>query len=182
MLRSLPRTRPSSSYLWSHLRTTPRTSKIPIPLCTAIPQKPQSRQASTQHAISNPTLAGIEKRWEQMPPQEQADLWMALRDRMKVDWHELTIQEKKAGELHNLRFVICDLRGASASNRLCWDSGLRHAVEQDIPLETNVGAWPGLIVTFYQHTGSLLDPTDPAHFLIPTKSGRSLKLSGPSLE
>jgi len=23
-------------------------------------------------------------------------LWMALRDRMKVDWHELTIQEKKA--------------------------------------------------------------------------------------
>ncbi|MCJ1244235.1 Cytochrome c oxidase subunit 5A [Trapelia coarctata] len=31
-----------------------------------------------------------------MPPQEQADLWMALRDRMKVDWHELTLQEKKA--------------------------------------------------------------------------------------
>jgi len=31
-----------------------------------------------------------------MPPQEQADLWMALRDRMKADWHELTIQEKKA--------------------------------------------------------------------------------------
>ncbi len=32
-----------------------------------------------------------------MPPQEQADLWMALRDRMKVDWNELTLQEKKAG-------------------------------------------------------------------------------------
>lgn len=32
-----------------------------------------------------------------MPPQEQADLWMALRDRMKVDWHDLTPQEKKAG-------------------------------------------------------------------------------------
>ncbi|MCJ1374566.1 Cytochrome c oxidase subunit 5A [Loxospora ochrophaea] len=31
-----------------------------------------------------------------MPPQEQADLWMSLRDRMKVDWHELTLQEKKA--------------------------------------------------------------------------------------
>ncbi|PNS15332.1 hypothetical protein CAC42_2667 [Sphaceloma murrayae] len=53
----------------------------------------QSRQA---HAISNPTLANIEKRWEAMPPQEQADLWMQLRDRMKVDWHELTAQEKKA--------------------------------------------------------------------------------------
>jgi cytochrome c oxidase subunit 4 len=42
-------------------------------------------------------LANIEKRWEAMPPQEQADLWMALRDRMKVDWSEMTLQEKKAG-------------------------------------------------------------------------------------
>jgi cytochrome c oxidase subunit 4 len=32
-----------------------------------------------------------------MPPQEQADLFMQLRDRMKVDWHEMTLQEKKAG-------------------------------------------------------------------------------------
>jgi cytochrome c oxidase subunit 4 len=47
-------------------------------------------------ALSNPTLANIEKRWEAMPPQEQAELWMALRDRMKVDWHELTPMEKKA--------------------------------------------------------------------------------------
>jgi cytochrome c oxidase subunit 4 len=54
----------------------------------------QRRQA---HAISNPTLANIEKRWEAMPPQEQAELWMALRDRMKVNWAELTLQEKKAG-------------------------------------------------------------------------------------
>ncbi|GAB7357689.1 hypothetical protein MBLNU459_g0360t1 [Dothideomycetes sp. NU459] len=53
-------------------------------------------QARRAHAISNPTLANIEKRWEAMPPQEQADLWMALRDRMKVDWTELTLQEKKA--------------------------------------------------------------------------------------
>jgi cytochrome c oxidase subunit 4 len=54
----------------------------------------QQRQA---HAISNPTLANIEKRWETLPPQEQADLWMALRDRMKANWAELTVQEKKAG-------------------------------------------------------------------------------------
>ena len=33
-----------------------------------------------------------------MPPQEQAELWMALRDRMTVDWKELTTQEKKACE------------------------------------------------------------------------------------
>ena len=63
----------------------------------------QTRQA---HAISNPTLANIEKRWEAMPPQEQADLWMALRDRMKVDWNELTMQEKKAGMLLHLEHPI----------------------------------------------------------------------------
>jgi cytochrome c oxidase subunit 4 len=57
----------------------------------------RSTQTRRAHAISNPTLANIEKRWEAMPPQEQADLWMALRDRMKVDWTEMTLQEKKAG-------------------------------------------------------------------------------------
>lgn len=57
----------------------------------------QRQQARSSHAISNPTLANIEKRWEDMPPQEQADLWMSLRDRMKVDWKEMTLQEKKAG-------------------------------------------------------------------------------------
>lgn len=50
-------------------------------------------------------LAGIEKRWEFMPPQEQAELWMALRDRMKVDWRELTLQEKKACE-QPLRIIV----------------------------------------------------------------------------
>ncbi|KAJ9149813.1 hypothetical protein NKR23_g3939 [Pleurostoma richardsiae] len=54
------------------------------------------RAAASTHAISNPTLANIEKRWEGMPLQEQAELWMALRDRMKESWTELTLQEKKA--------------------------------------------------------------------------------------
>jgi cytochrome c oxidase subunit 4 len=44
-------------------------------------------------------LADIEKRWPIMPPQEQAELWMALRDRMKGSWSELTLQERKACEL-----------------------------------------------------------------------------------
>ena len=57
------------------------------------------RRAATTHAISNPTLANIEKRWEGMPLPEQAELWMALRDRMKGPWQELTLQEKKAGAL-----------------------------------------------------------------------------------
>jgi cytochrome c oxidase subunit 4 len=62
------------------------------------PATTQLLQTRYAHAISNPTLANIEKRWESMPPQEQADLWMALRDRMKVNWAELTVQEKKAGK------------------------------------------------------------------------------------
>lgn len=33
-----------------------------------------------------------------MPLQEQAELWMALRDRMKENWSNLTVQEKKAGK------------------------------------------------------------------------------------
>lgn len=60
-------------------------------------QQHNGQQRRQAHAISNPTLANIEKRWEAMAPQEQADLWMALRDRMQVDWNELTLQEKKAG-------------------------------------------------------------------------------------
>lgn len=57
-----------------------------------------AQTSSSTHAISNPTLANIEKRWEGMPMQEQAELWMALRDRMKGSWAELTLQEKKAGK------------------------------------------------------------------------------------
>jgi len=53
-------------------------------------------RAASTHAISNPTLANIEKRWETMPEQEQAELYMNLRDRMKENWKELTLAEKKA--------------------------------------------------------------------------------------
>ncbi|KAK6436047.1 Cytochrome c oxidase subunit 5B, mitochondrial [Oleoguttula sp. CCFEE 5521] len=71
----------------------PRTAPSAVRCIAPAAVQQQTRHA---HAISNPTLANIEKRWEAMPPQEQADLWMALRDRMKVDWNEMTVQEKKA--------------------------------------------------------------------------------------
>jgi len=67
--------------------------QTPTATCAPFICQQQRRNA---HAISNPELANIEQRWEAMPPQEQADLWMALRDRMKAPWGELTIQEKKA--------------------------------------------------------------------------------------
>lgn len=44
-----------------------------------------------------------------MAPQDQAELWMALRDRMKADWHDLTWQEKKIG-----RFQVDLFNGAGA--------------------------------------------------------------------
>ncbi|KAH7089890.1 cytochrome c oxidase subunit IV-domain-containing protein [Paraphoma chrysanthemicola] len=89
--------------LRSSLARASRSSAAVIPstatrtaLPRAAPVACQLQQTRQAHAISNPTLANIEKRWEDMPPQEQADLWMSLRDRMKVDWKEMTLQEKKA--------------------------------------------------------------------------------------
>ncbi|KAF2855309.1 COX4-domain-containing protein [Plenodomus tracheiphilus IPT5] len=89
--------------LRSSLARAQRSSAAVIPstasrtaLPRAAPVACQLQQVRQAHAISNPTLANIEKRWEDMPPQEQADLWMGLRDRMKTDWKELTMQEKKA--------------------------------------------------------------------------------------
>lgn len=87
----------------SSLRQAARPQASPAAL-VSVSNAQQTRQA---HAISNPTLANIEKRWEAMPPQEQAELWMALRDRMKVDWNELTMQEKKAGTLISLQYWLC---------------------------------------------------------------------------
>jgi cytochrome c oxidase subunit 4 len=74
---------------------TPASSLLRKGLVRSVPAA-VSRASSTQ-ALSNPTLKNIEKRWEGMPLQEQADLWMALRDRMKGNWNELTLQEKRAG-------------------------------------------------------------------------------------
>jgi cytochrome c oxidase subunit 4 len=76
---------------------TPASSLLRKGLVRSVPAA-ASRASSTQ-ALSNPTLKNIEKRWEGMPLQEQADLWMSLRDRMKGNWTELTLQEKKAGML-----------------------------------------------------------------------------------
>lgn len=106
---SLPRTvRTSTTSSRSCMRKLPRAVRSfqsspnqLAPTFSATHQAPTNNQSQSQsrsaHAISNPTLAGIEKRWEGMPPQEQAELWMLLRDRMKVDWQEMTLQEKKAG-------------------------------------------------------------------------------------
>lgn len=107
LLHSLPRAARASSSISttctkaasSSVRSFQSSTRSLAPTFTALHQAPVTSQSHTRsaHAISNPTLAGIEKRWEGLPPQDQAELWMQLRDRMKVDWNELTLQEKKAG-------------------------------------------------------------------------------------
>ena len=77
-------------------------------------------RAASTHAISNPTLANIEKRWEGLPLQEQAELWMALRDRMKENWSELTIQEKKAGESAHPRPIAAPDACPGVRRRMKW--------------------------------------------------------------
>ncbi|KAL5356029.1 cytochrome c oxidase subunit IV-domain-containing protein [Aspergillus floccosus] len=100
--RSVSKAAARSSALPTTALRSYRTASAPMACLNARPQTekkavaPQQTRAASDHAIANPTLAGIEKRWEAMPPQEQAELWMQLRDRMKVDWHQMTLQEKKA--------------------------------------------------------------------------------------
>lgn len=104
-LRSVSRAAARGSAMPTAAIRSYRTASAPLASLNARPQTEsksvlagqQTRAVSSEHAVSNPTLASIEKRWEVMPPQEQAELWMQLRDRMKVDWHQLTLQEKKAG-------------------------------------------------------------------------------------
>ena len=75
--------------------------------------------------------------------QEQAELWMALRDRMKENWGELTIQEKKAGELGLFQLRPTQrnrhARGCSSSADVQlsterWIHVLRHAQLMDAEL------------------------------------------------
>lgn len=53
-----------------------------------------------------------------MPPQEQAELWMQLRDRMKVNWNEMTLQEKKAGTLIRRHHPDVYLSGPECNGRI----------------------------------------------------------------
>lgn len=127
MLRSIPRAAPSSS-LRPSIRTAFRIPRSTLPTCTADVRQQQTRSVAA-HAISNPTLAEIEKRWEGMPPQEQADLWMALRDRMKHDWHELTLQERKAG------MSACTVRKMALSMCYAPPTPLRHKISPSLSSE-----------------------------------------------
>lgn len=48
------------------------------------------------HTISTPTLINLDKRWESMSADEQADIQSKLAKRQEGPWTELTPEEKKA--------------------------------------------------------------------------------------
>ena len=115
-----------------------------------------------------------------MPPQEQADLWMALRDRMKVNWAELTVQEKKAGT-HipppTSSFNSPVILSALPSHHLAL-SPTRNTFH-GIRCFTLLGTWADSFL-YQQHTTSPSAPTAPVPFLPQAKDGESLRtrLSG----
>lgn len=111
------------------------------------PLSQQISQRRQAHAISNPTLANIEKRWEAMPPQEQADLWMQLRDRMKVDWNELTMQEKKAGRFKTPAAIL-------SHNAQHYDDSCQSTVKEHGDIHRGFFVWLVSALTMaLQHTG-----------------------------
>lgn len=126
-----------------------------------------------------------------MPPQEQADLWMALRDRMKANWAELTLQEKKAGT-HTIYLLTsstftCDF----LPNQLCSGIPTISKHPSGAPSITHsrfhaLKLQPANVSSFVQHTTSPSAPTAPVLFLPQAKAGKSLHtrqsvLESPSL-
>ncbi|KAI9017185.1 hypothetical protein BC832DRAFT_543860 [Gaertneriomyces semiglobifer] len=58
-----------------------------------------------QHTITPTALAGIESRWTKLPECEQGAISDYLAERQKGDWKNLTLEEKRAGELRTLILV-----------------------------------------------------------------------------
>lgn len=68
--------------------------------------------SSTRTNASAPILANIEASWKGLPAEEQYEVYQQLEEIQKRDWKELTIDEKKAGELE-----FCLTAGTSSEIR-----------------------------------------------------------------
>ena len=104
-----------------------------------------------------------------MPPQEQADLWMALRDRMKGDWHDLTLQERKAGTWtfaklsEQPRYVVPFIHNATSQYLI-----VRSCSFPWSPLPQNELN----LMTLFEY--SILDRLRPPRSPLPSPTGREL--------
>ncbi|ODV57953.1 cytochrome c oxidase subunit Vb, partial [Ascoidea rubescens DSM 1968] len=47
-------------------------------------------------SLSNATVADLNKRWEGLPSSDQEEIILQLNERQKLNWKELTPEEKKA--------------------------------------------------------------------------------------
>lgn len=73
------------------------TAISPIARANLIAAAKPMRMASTVAGpISNPTLRGLETRWEAMTEVEREDVVSQLAERQRADWKELTPLEKRA--------------------------------------------------------------------------------------
>ncbi|OLL26061.1 Cytochrome c oxidase polypeptide 5, mitochondrial [Neolecta irregularis DAH-3] len=73
-----------------------------------LPSLVRLRNASSASSavISSPELVDLETRWEQMPVEAQEKLFNKMEDRQKSDWHELTLQEKRAGLTKKIAYYM----------------------------------------------------------------------------
>merc|ERR1712093_507115 len=83
-------------HTFSPLQTRLQSSIDWLPVSISPPQNHKlEKQAHSRHNAP-PIRCALGDRTTCCCREEGIDLWMALRDRMKVNWAELTLQEKKA--------------------------------------------------------------------------------------
>lgn len=88
----------SMSILRSLPRTLPRVA-TPALRSYASAASPSISVTSTRSNASAPALANIEASWKSLPAEEQFEVNQQLEELQKRDWKELSVDEKKAGEL-----------------------------------------------------------------------------------
>lgn len=67
---------------------------------------PSVSVTSTRSNASAPVLGNIEASWKTLPAEEQYEVYQQLEQLQKKNWKELTIDEKKAGELFIYLFQL----------------------------------------------------------------------------
>ncbi|CCJ31235.1 unnamed protein product [Pneumocystis jirovecii] len=73
---------------WSTLRCLLRAQPVSSGLLC--------RSMKTARKLSKPLLLDLEKRWDNMSPDEQMDIQRQLNERQRGPWSELSMEEKKA--------------------------------------------------------------------------------------
>lgn len=75
------------------LSSLPRSCSVPISRTYAT-----VTVASSGSNSNAPLLANIEASWEDLPAEEQGQVYQQLKELQKRDWKEMSLDEKKAGE------------------------------------------------------------------------------------